>query len=490
VVHRAVSDVTPGNGGLERACADPQLPIVPRRAFLSHLGAGFGSLALAGLLADEQARADTASRDPLAPRPAASVARAQRVIMLFMFGGPSHVDTFDPKPRLVAESGRPLPFSKPRIVSFPLRGGNLVGSPFRFRRHGDSGAWVSELLPHVAGHVDKLCLVNSMHCTNPRHGGAVLEWHTGSDTFIRPSLGSWVTYGLGTENRNLPGYVTIRQALSQGGTNNYGAAFLPAACQGTLLGKESTATREARFPFVEPTTPRAIQQLELDMIRRLGRRQLDATGPDRALEGRIASFELAFRMQAEAPEVQRLEDESKATQALYGIGDSATDDFGRQCLLARRFSERGVRFVQCNSNGWDHHSNLEASMRSMCRSIDKPIAGLLSDLSSRGLLDETLVIWGGEFGRTPTAENANGRDHNPHGFTMWMAGGGVRPGMIYGRTDEYGYYAIENKVHFHDLHATILHLLGIDHDRLTFRYSGRDFRLTDIYGEVMHDLLA
>ena len=463
-------------------------PRASRRQFLSGLGAGFGSLALAGLLADESRAAIPA--DPLSARPAPGRPRAKRAIMLFMFGGPSHIDSFDPKPRLIAEHGRPLPFAKPRVLSFPLRHGNLVGSPFGFRRHGESGAAVSEVFPHIATRVDDLCIVNSMHCSNPRHGGAVLEWHTGSDTFIRPSMGSWLAYGLGTENNNLPGYVTICQALSQGGTNNFGSAFLPAACQGTPLGRGGTPAREARFPFIKPAASREIQRRELEMIRRLGHSQLERTGSDRALEGRIASFELAFRMQAAAPEVQQLERESRTTQALYGIDDKATEDFGRQCLLARRFSERGVRFVQCNSNGWDHHSNLQSSMRSIARSIDKPIAGLLADLKARGLLDETLVIWGGEFGRTPTAENDNGRDHNPHGFTMWMAGGGVRPGLVYGRTDEYGYYAVENKVHFHDLHATILHLMGFDHLKLTFRHSGRDFRLTDVHGETVHDLVV
>ena len=463
-----------------------------RRQFLSELGAGFGSLALAGLLSDETVAAEPGSTrdDLLLPNASPRPARAKRVIMLFMFGGPSHIDSFDPKPRLVAEHGQPLPFAKPRVLSFPLRHGNLVGSPFGFRRHGDSGAAVSGVFPEVASRVDDLCIVNSMHCTNPRHGGAVLEWHTGTDTFIRPSLGSWLVYGLGTENRNLPGYVTICQALSQGGSNNFSSAFLPAACGGTPLGRGGTPASGAKFPFIKPAASRDVQQRELEMIRRMGLKQLELTGSDQALEDRIASFELAFRMQAAAPEVQALETESRATQALYGIDEKATEDFGRQCLLARRYSERGVRFVQCNSNGWDHHSGLESSMRQMARSVDKPIAGLLSDLESRGLLDETLVVWGGEFGRTPTAENGNGRDHNPHGFTMWMAGAGIRPGLVYGRTDEYGYYAVEDKVHFHDLHATILHLMGIDHTRLTFRYSGRDFRLTDVHGDVVDDLVA
>ena len=412
------------------------------------------------------------------------------MIHLFLNGGLSHVDTFDPKSVLTRDSGKPLPFDAPRVLSFPLRHGNLVGSPFQFKQHGDSGAWVSELFPHLAENVDDLCIIHSMHCSNSRHGGAVLEWHTGSDTFIRPSMGSWITYGLGSENENLPGYIPICQAMSQGGANNYSSAFLPAAYQGTPLGKEGVPSKEAKIPFIEGSTPPELQQLELEMIRRLGRRHLDLAGPDLALEGRIASFELAFRMQTEAPEVYDLSQESKTTLDLYGLEDPTTEDFGRQCLMARRFSERGVRFVQCNSNGWDHHSDLEKNMIRMCRSIDKPIAGLLRDLKSRGLLDETLVIWGGEFGRTPTAENANGRDHNPHGFTMWMAGGGAKRGLVYGRTDDYGYYAVEQKVHFHDLHATILHLLGLDHTELTSRFSGRDFRLTDVHGNVVDDLLA
>jgi hypothetical protein len=459
-----------------------------RRDLLRQLGAGFGTLALAALLADEAGAA--APADPLAPRPPHFEPRAKRVIMLFLFGGPSHVDTFDPKPRLTRDHSKPLPFDGPRITSFPEKAGNLLGSPFQFRQHGRSGAWVSELFPHVAGVVDDLCIVHSVHCTNSRHGGAVLEWHTGSDTFVRPSLGSWVTYGLGSENQNLPGYVTICQALSQGGANNYGSAFLPAAYQGTALGNDGVPSREAKIPFITGTTPPALQRLELDMLGRLGRRQLARTGPDLALEGRIAAFELAFRMQAEAPGVQDLSQETKATRDLYGLDDPATADFGLQCLMARRYSERGVRFVQANSNGWDHHTDIRKNLTRMCRSIDRPVAALILDLKQRGLLDETLVLWGGEFGRTPTAESGTGRDHNPHGFTMWLAGGGVKPGLVYGRTDDYGYYAVENKVHFHDLHATVLHLLGLDHTKLTYRHAGRDFRLTDVHGNVVQDILA
>ena len=456
-----------------------------RREALQQMGAGFGTLALSALLAE-----DASASGPLAVRQPHFPAKAKRVIMLFMFGGPSHIDTFDPKPILKRDNGKPLPFAKPRIISFPRRGGNLIASPFEFKRHGESGAEVSELFPNVAGIVDNLAIVRSMHCTNPRHGGAVLEWHTGSDTFIRPAMGSWLTYGLGSENQNVPGFITICQALAEGGANNYGSAFLPAAYQGTPLGYGSVNAKDAAFPFIGDGKRMQLQRLELDMLAEVSQRQANRTGPDSELESRIATFELAFRMQSEAPEIQDISNEPDTTKSLYGLNDPVTEDFGRQCLMARRFSERGVRFVQCNSNGWDHHFDLKNQLERMCAKVDKPIAGLISDLKGRGLLDETLVIWGGEFGRTPTAENANGRDHNPHGFTMWLAGGGVKPGITYGQTDEYGYYGIENKVHFHDLHATILHLMGLDHTRLTFRHAGRDFRLTDVHGEVVRGLLA
>ncbi len=456
-----------------------------RREALHRMGAGFGSLAMSALLADE-----SAAKGPLAVREPHFAPRAKRVIMLFMFGGPSHIDTFDPKPILNRDSGKPLPFAKPRIISFPRRAGNLISSPFEFRQHGESGAEVSELFPHVAGIVDELAIIRSMHCTNPRHGGAVLEWHTGSDTFIRPAMGSWLTYGLGSENQNVPGYITICQALAEGGANNFGSAFLPAAHQGTPLGYGNVKAADAQFPFIGSGGRSRFQRLELDMLADISRRQLGRSGPDSELESRISTFELAFRMQTEAPEIQRIDGESEATKSIYGLDDPVTEDFGRQCLMARRFSESGVRFVQCNSNGWDHHFDLKDSLAKMCAQVDKPIAGLIRDLRARGLLDETLVIWGGEFGRTPTAENADGRDHNPHGFTMWLAGGGVKRGITYGRTDEYGYYSIESKVHFHDLHATILHLLGLDHTKLTFRHAGRDFRLTDVHGEIVRGLLA
>jgi Protein of unknown function (DUF1501) len=459
-----------------------------RRQALARMGAGFGGIALAALLAEESA----ASGNPLEPRPPHFPPRAKRVIMLFMFGGPSHLDTFDPKPLLARDSGRPLPSEKrPRVVSFPNRMGNLVGSAFEFRQHGASGLSISSLFPNLAQRADDLCVINSMHCSNSRHGGAVLEWHTGSDTFIRPSFGSWVTYGLGTENQDFPGYITICQDLSQGGANNFGSAFLPAVYQGTTLGYAGERPADARIPFLgNGSAPPDLQRLELDLIAAMDRRHAPLRAPNTELDARISSFELAFRMQARAPELLDIAGETKATQRLYGLDDPATADFGTQCLLARRLAEHGVRFVQCNLGGWDSHTNLKAAHSQRARAVDQPIAGLLTDLKQRGLWNDTLVVWGGEFGRTPTCEGADGRDHNPHGYTMWLAGGGVKSGLQWGKTDDYGYFAVEDKVHVHDLHATILYLLGLDHKRLTYRHAGRDFRLTDVHGEIVKGILA
>lgn len=460
---------------------------ISRRQMLSQMGAGFGGLALSAMLA-EQAKAAS----PLSPKQPHFEPRVKRVIMLFMFGGPSHLDLFDHKPLLARDSGKPLPAeSRPRVVSFPNRMGNLVGSPFDFKQHGQSGTWVSSLLPELSQRVDDLCMINSMYCSNSRHGGAVLEWHTGTDTFVRPSMGSWVTYGLGSENQNFPGYVTICQDLAQGGANNFGSAFLPAAYQGTALGYSGLKPQEAHIPFIGNGAARAdLQKLEIELMAEMDRRQSLTRGLDSELDARISSFELAFRLQTEAPEMQNLAGESKATHELYGLNDPATADFGTQCLLARRFSERGVRFVQCNLSGWDAHNKLKEDHSRLAHSIDKPIAGLLTDLKQRGLWEDTLVIWGGEFGRTPTCEGTDGRDHNPHGYTMWLAGGGVKPGLTWGKTDDYGYFAVEDKIHVHDLHATVLHLLGLDHKRLTYRYAGRDFRLTDVHGEIVDGILA
>jgi hypothetical protein len=466
------------------------MPRPTRRELLRTSALGFGWLALADLLAAAESAPmprPAGPRDPLAPKPPHFAARAQRVIFLFMHGGPSQVDTFDYKPKLAADDGKPLPFPKPRVVSSAT--GNLLKSPFAFKRYGQSGAWVSELFPHVAGCVDDLCFVKSMHGSNSRHGGALLELHTGSDTFVRPSVGSWVTYGLGTENRDLPGYVTVCPTLTHGGVNNYSSAFLPAAYQATPLGNAGTPSSQVTVPFVKGTTPAAQQRLELDLLADLDRERASAS--DAATEGRIQSFEMAFRMQNAAPAVQDLSKETAETHKLYGIDDRATENFGRQCLMARRFAEAGVRFVQCtHSYKWDQHENLKRDHTNNAREVDRPIAGLLTDLKRRGLLKDTLVIWGGEFGRTPVAQGTDGRDHNPHGFTMFLAGGGVKAGFSHGSTDDYGYYAAEGKVHVHDLHATVLHLLGLDHTKLTYRHAGRDFRLTDVHGEVVKEVLA
>ena len=473
------------------------LPPLSRRQLLQRTAAGFGSLALASMLADDNIRTVRAAEnplvDPLAPRAPHFAARAKRVIFLFMAGGPSQVDTFDPKPFLTRDDGKPFPGTKPRVQFAPTN--NLLKSPWSFKQYGESGIPVSELFPHVAKCVDDLCVINSMHGTNPAHGGAKLKVHTGSDNFVRPSIGSWVTYGLGTDNANLPGFVTICPTLGHGGLNNWGSAFLPAVYQGTAIGNASVPSDKAKVRYIQNADlPRDVQRMMLDRLGRMNREHLAASGPEPALEARINSFELAFRMQNEMPQVEDLSSESAETLKLYGMDDPLNANFGRMCLMARRFAEAGVRFIQVTHSDsnvqWDQHSNLKEGHAKNAREVDKPIAGLLKDLKSRGLLEDTLVWWGGEFGRTPVAEGKNGRDHNPEGFTMWLAGGGVKGGFRYGATDDYGYFAAEDKVHIHDLHATILHLLGLDHERLTYRYAGRDFRLTDVEGNVVRALFA
>lgn len=463
-----------------------------RRQLLKRSAAGFGSLALASLLADET-RGATSDVDPLAVKQPHFPARAKRIIFLFMTGGPSQVDTFDPKPLLDRDDGKPLPFAKPRVQFAPT--GNLLKSPWKFQQYGESGIPVSELFPHMATRVDDLCMLHSVHGTNPAHGGALLKLHTGSENFVRPSYGSWLTYGLGTDNANLPAFITICPTLAHGGVNNWSSAFLPAVYQGTPIGNASIPSDKAQVKFItNPKLPRHVQELQLRQLQALNRSHLAAAGPEASLEARINSFELAFRMQTELPRVEDLSQESAATQALYGLDDPVTANFGRMCLMARRFAEAGVRCIQVTHSDshvqWDQHSELRKGHEKNAREVDKPITGLLQDLKARGLLEDTLVWWGGEFGRTPTAQGNDGRDHNPEGFTMWLAGGGVKPGIRYGATDDYGYYAERDKVHMHDLHATILHLMGLDHERLTYRYAGRDFRLTDVEGHVVHDVIA
>ncbi len=474
----------------------PQNPVLlDRRTMLKRAAAGFGYLAFAGLCAESSWQA--APRGPLSPKAPHHPARARRVIFLFMHGGPSQTDTFDYKPRLNRESGQPCPFQLPVAFGDDEKYKNkkvppLLGSPWAFRQRGASGLWVSDLLPEMATCADDLCAIRSVHTEGQAHGEATLRLHTGASNLVRPSVGSWVTYGLGSENGNLPGFVTICPPRAHGGVQNYSSAFLPAAYQGTAIGTADVPIAQAEIPFLKnPDSSPAQQRRQLDLIQRLNREHLADARRDPNIEGLIESFELAFRMQSEAPGLMNLEDESPATKKLYGIGQEETDDFGRQCLLARRFAEAGVRYIQVSTGyKWDQHKDLINGHTKIARATDRPIAGLLKDLKGRGLLNDTLVIWGAEFGRTPFAEGENGRDHNPQGFTVWMAGGGVRGGLAYGETDEYGHRAIADKVPVHDLHATVLHLLGLDHERLTYRYSGRDFRLTDVHGEVVKPILA
>ena len=470
--------------------------MLTRRELLQATGSGFGFLAFAALAHQQAARASDES-GPLAPRETHFAPKAKRVIFLCMEGGPSHVDTFDHKPTLTKDDGKSIPWANGAAR------GRLKGSPFQFMQHGESGLWISELFPEVAKHADKLCVLNGMHTDRPNHAQAYLQMHCGLFQFPRPSMGAWVLYGLGTVNQNLPGFIAINPPSSNGGSANYAASFLPAVYQGTRIqqqsGQETVSNLQNRRRSTET------QRLQLDFTQELNRATAESLGESPEIEGLISSYELAFRMQAEMPEVLDLAKETEATRRLYGIDESTganggraipaggsssgTNSFGRQCLLARRLIEAGVRFVEVTASGWDHHRSLKESLTNSCRAVDKPIAGLLADLAQRDLLKETLVLWGGEFGRSPYAQG-DGRDHNSKGFSMWMAGAGVKAGMNYGKTDDFGYEAIEGRVHIHDWHATILHLLGLDHERLTFRYAGRDMRLTDVKGNVVNDILA
>jgi hypothetical protein len=466
---------------------------ISRRAMLRDTACGIGSLGLAALLA-EQAKASGGPLNPLAAKAPHFAPRAKNVIFLFMHGGPSSIDTFDPKPRLERDHGKPLPFKRPLTFAEGQIGG-LMKSPWEFKRYGQSGAPVSSLFPHVAECVDDLCIVRSMVGDGVDHGGALLQLHTGTFSFTRPSMGSWITYGLGTENQNLPGYITIKPTLAHGGSKNWSSSFLPGSYQGTPIGHAGMDVEEIlkepiQFLLNKGLTPEQ-QRAELDMIQKLNRRHAMRREFDSQLEARIQAFELAFRMQTEAPEAFEVENESEETKKLYGLDDPLTRDYGWQCLLARRLAERGVRFIQCShSYKWDQHSDLYVKHTENAREVDKPIAGLLKDLKARGMLKDTLVIWGAEFGRTPVAQGSDGRDHNPYGYTIWMAGAGVRAGFSYGATDEFGYYAVEDRMHIHDLHATVLHILGLDHEKLTYSYAGRSFRLTDVHGVVAKRILA
>jgi hypothetical protein len=479
--------------------SNPHIPLASsRRDFLRRSACGFGSVAMAALLARE-AQADTG---PLAVKPPHFASKAKRIIFLWMQGGPSHMDMFDFKPRLVKEAGNKFPITLPKTFEAPgVSRTKVMGPLSTFSRKGRAELLMSDWLPNLGKVSEELCVLNGMQADSEAHAPAVRQLHTGHTVMVRPSMGSWVVYGLGTENQNLPGFVTVCPQIGGdgGSTQLYSNAFLPAVYQGTPVGEAGNA-KEAQIRYLQDKSiSSSLQRRQVDLIQAINRRELQDLSSDQNMEGMIESFELAFRMQMEAPTVLDLEKESKATLDLYGIGEKETDNFGRQCLMARRMVEAGVRFVQITDGGWDHHGKIKSLLPERCKAIDKPIAGLILDLKARGLLKDTLLVWSGEFGRTPfdqdlsegkSSADDRGREHNPHGFTAWMAGGGVKGGTVYGQTDEFGWEAVDGRVHIHDLHATALHLLGLDHERLTFRYTGRDFRLTDVYGTVVKEVLA
>lgn len=479
-------------------CDQTAPPAKSRRDFLKQAALGFGSVALAALAAQT-----SGPSSPLAVRAPHFRPRAKRVIFLFMEGGPSHVDLIDYKPELFRRHGQRLPFeSMPRHWregrgESPDDFGPIMAPPVRFAQHRQSGLWLSDAMPHLARHADKLCVTNSMVGDSPEHGTAVQQFHTG--LFVpRPSMGAWVLYGLGTENQDLPGFVVISPPA--GSTVNCGSDFLPAIYQATILRDDGSATGERIRYLNAPSGSAELRREQLEFLRQLNREHAQRAGSDARLESVIEAHELAFRMQQQAPGVFDLSQESAESLALYGIDQPETESFGRQCLLARRLAEAGVRFIQVTSKGWDHHGAMYSSLMRSCGRVDKPIVGLLSDLERRGLLEDTLVVWSGEFGRTPLVQGVRGRTeinyaglgrgHNPYGWSLWLAGGGVKAGFHHGTTDPFGFQAVEDRVHIHDLHATVLHLLGLDHERLTYRHAGRDFRLTDIYGQVVRNILA
>jgi hypothetical protein len=454
-----------------------------RRQMLQSVSAGFGYMALAGIATEASAEYTS----PLAAKTPHFAPKAKRVIFLCMRGGPSHVDTFDHKPQLTADDGQ----NSSTAYNGRAGGRKLLGSPWKFDQHGESGLPISELYPHLAMHADKLCLLNGMYCDVPNHPQAYIQLHTGDFRFVRPSVGAWTLYGLGTENQNLPGFIAISPETNVGGAQNYGCAFLPAIYQGQSIGRLGQSLANATIGNISNDRFSAAQQRDqVDLVQAMNRDLLERKEVHSELEGVIESYELAFRMQSAVPQIMDIKDESPSTLELYGINGRNTDDFGRQCLLARRFAEAGVRYIECTHGNWDQHNGLKARLTANCGATDQPMAGLLADLEQRGMLDETLVVWGGEFGRTPHCRNTDGRDHNATGFSFWMAGGGIKGGIRYGATDPHGIAAVEGKMHFNDLHATMLHLLGLDHTKLTYRYAGRDFRLTNVAGRVPSEILA
>ena len=460
------------------------MTVADRRAWLQQSACGFGFLSFAGLAALE---AQAARPTNTHHRPT-----AKRVIFLFLHGGVSHMDSFDPKPQLDRYDGQPLPIAKPKVTF--AKTGNVLKSPWKFKRYGQSGLPVSSLFPNIGAHVDDLCIIRSMKSDFVSHGGATLQLHTGDGNLTRPSLGSWLMYGLGSENSNLPGFVNLCPTYYHGGAQNYGSAFLPGQFQGLRIGDGNTKFTKARLEnLLESAAELQQQRRQLNLLQKWNQRHADKANDSR-LNARMAAFELAFRMQRYAPQAMDISDESQETLRLYGIGSGPTDEYGRECLLARRLAERGVRFIQVSHsypvNYWDQHGGLRAGHQANAKKVDQPIAGLLTDLKRRGMLDDTLVVFGTEFGRSPTVQGRDGRDHNPTGFTMWFAGGGVKGGMSYGATDDFGLHSVKDIVTINDFHAIILHLMGIDHTRLVYRHAGRDFRLTDVGGRVPSEILA
>jgi hypothetical protein len=452
--------------------------VVSRRSLLRAAGAGFGQLALAGLLgsiADKAAAQELNANNPLAPKRPPLPAKAKRIIFLFMEGAMSSVDTFEYKPELERSNGKAGP-----------GGGTITASRFKFRQYGNSGAHFSELLPNIATHADELCFLRGLYTDTPAHPQAVVQLHTGSANaaLTRPSWGSWLLYGLGTDNQNLPGYITINPPIAFGGAANYGSAFLPAYYQGTAI------TDQGFMPNIKPATGKNLERQQLDLIQDFNREAASAPGAPDAVDGVIKSYELGFRMQDSVPELLDISKEPQHILDAYGVKPGLEGSFARQCLMARRLSEAGVRFVEIRQGGWDHHTNLHQGLIAQSRMIDQPTSALLTDLAQRGLLEDTLVLFGSEFGRLPTAQGADGRDHNITGYAMFMTGAGVKKGFSYGGTDELGMTAVEGRMHINDLHATLLGLMGIDHEQLTYRYEGRDFRLTNVAGVVQHQVFA
>lgn len=464
-------------------------PQIGRRDLLKRVACGFGSLAAMGLAS--QAAATDAPTVMNLPH---FTPRAKRVIFVFMQGGPSQIDTFDPKPLLDQRHGEEVDFYELRSRKVSRQ--KVFGSPWKFRKYGESGRWVSELFPHLATCVDQFCLLRGMHTEGVAHGPATLFLHTGATNLVRPSVGSWITYGLGSENQNLPGFVTLQPPPTKGGPRNYSNAFLPARVQGTAIGQAGQSVEQARIKYIQnQELSRSEQHEQLELMRELNGLQRDRLPPVDEFDAVVRSYELAYRMQSAAPPVFDLSQESEETFKLYGIDQKPTHDFGVQCLMARRLAEAGVRYIQVNyadlgaTPRWDQHSNLKQHEKHAL-ATDQPVAGLLKDLDRRGLLEDTVVWWGGEFGRTPFSQNQDGRDHNPKGFSVFLAGGGVKSGFAYGETDEFGYEAVQGRVHMHDLHATLLHLLGLNHKQLTYRLGGRDFRLTDVHGKIVQEILT